>query len=112
MRERVRERVLEIWIEPGLVNELGGLQVFESTAEHFLWQIGDRLKESDRHVSADNGGDLEQSLIFRCEPVDTRCEHRLDRGRDLDRLDWLRQPIPSWLASQRLCLHQRPDGLL
>jgi hypothetical protein len=34
-----------------------------------------------------------------------------DRGRDLDRLDRLRQPIPPVLPRQRLCLHQRPDGL-
>src|SRR5207249_1398889 len=35
----------------------------------------------------------------------------LNRGRDLDRLDWLHQPIPSALARQGLRLHQRPDRL-
>ena len=38
--------------------------------------------------------------------------HRLDRGRDLDRLDRLRQPVPATLSRQRLRLHQRPDRLL
>ena len=46
------------------------------------------------------------------EPVDARRQHHLDGGRDLDRLDRLRQPIPAALPLQRLRLHQRPDRLL
>ena len=44
VHERVLEGVLEIRIEAGLVQELGGLQGFESAPERFLGQIGDRLE--------------------------------------------------------------------
>ena len=112
MRERVREGVLEIRIEPGLIDELGGLQVVESATEHLVREISDRLEQRQRHVLADDGGDLQQTFVLRGEPVDARRQHRLDRRRDLDRLDWLRQPILARLSRQRLCLHQRPDRLL
>jgi hypothetical protein len=46
------------------------------------------------------------------EPVDAGRQHRLDRGRDLDRLDRLGQPIPAPLPGQRFRLHEGPDGLL
>ena len=112
VRERVLEGVLEIRKEPGLVEELGGLQVVEPATERLVRQLGDRLEQRERHVLADDGGDLEQAFVLRGEPVDARRQHRLDRGRDLDRLDRLRQPIPASLPRQRLRLHQRPDGLL
>jgi hypothetical protein len=46
--ERVREGVLEIRIEPGLVEELGGLQVVESATERLVRQAGDRLEQYTR----------------------------------------------------------------
>ena len=65
VRERVLEGVLEIRIEPRLVEELGGLQVVESATERLVRQLGDRLQQRERHVLADDGGDLEQALVLR-----------------------------------------------
>ena len=93
MGERVLERVLEIRKQPRLVEELGGLEVVEPAAERLVRQLGDRLEQRERHVLADDGGDLEEALVLRGEPVDARRQDRLDRGRDLDRLDRLRQPV-------------------
>jgi hypothetical protein len=58
VRERVREGVLEIRKQPGLVEELGGLQVVESATERLVRQLGDRLEQRERHFLADDGGDL------------------------------------------------------
>ena len=112
MGERVLEGVREVRIEAGLVEELGGLERFESAAERLVREFGDRLEQRERDVLADDGGDLEEALVLGRQPVDARRQDRLDRGRNLDRLDRLRQPIPAARPIQRLRLHQRPDGLL
>ncbi len=112
VRERVLERVLEIRIEPGLVDELGRLQPVEPAAERLVGQLGDRLEQCQRHVLADDRGDLQEALVLRGKPVDAGRQDRLDGGGNLDRLDRLRQPIPASLPHQRLRLHQRPDRLL
>ena len=109
MRERVLEGVLEIREQAGLVEQVGGLERFESATERVIWQLGDRLEQRERHVLAHDGSRLEQAFVLRGEPVDPRGENRLDRGRDLDRLDRLRQAIPSARAIQRLRLRQRSD---
>ena len=97
---------------PRLVDELGGLQAVERAAERLVRQLGDRLEQGERHVLADDGGDLQQVFIFRGEPVDAGRQYRLNRGRDLDGLDRLRQAILASLPLQRFRLHQRPDRLL
>jgi hypothetical protein len=58
VRERVLEFVLEIGIEPGLVEELGGVQVVETASKRLVREVGDRLEQSERQVLADDGGDL------------------------------------------------------
>jgi hypothetical protein len=67
--ERVVEGVLEIRIEPGLVEELGGLQVVESAAERLVRQLGDRL-------SSANGTSL--------PTTEATCSRRLPPGRAVD----------------------------
>jgi hypothetical protein len=56
--ERMLEGVLEVGIEPGLVDELGGLQTVESAPERIVREVGDRLEEWPRHVLADDRGEL------------------------------------------------------
>src|SRR5437899_954767 len=112
VRERVLERILEIRIEPGLVEKLGALQAVEPAPERLVGQFGDRLEQRERHVLADYGSDLQESFIFLGQPVDARCQHHVDRGWDLDRLDRSRQLIASALSRQRLRLHQRANRLL
>jgi hypothetical protein len=54
VRERVLERVLQIGKQPRLVDELGSLQVVESATKRLIRQLGDRLKQHERHVLANN----------------------------------------------------------
>src|SRR5713226_3556325 len=112
MRQRMTERVLRLGEQACLVKELCGPKMRESATERLVRELGDRLEQRERYVLADDGGRLEQTFVLREEPVDARRQHRLDRGRNLDRLDRLRQPIPTALSHQRLRLHQRPDRLL
>jgi hypothetical protein len=58
VREGVLEGVLEIRIEPGLVEELGRLESVEAAPERLIRQVGDRLEERERHVLADDGAYL------------------------------------------------------
>jgi len=112
VRQGVLEGVFEIREHPRLIDELGGLQVVEPAPERVVRQLGDRLEQRERHVLADDGGDLQEALVLWSQPVDARCQHHLDGGRNLDRLDWLRQPIPAAPPRQRLRLHEGLDGLL
>jgi hypothetical protein len=108
----VLEGVGEIRIEPGLDEELGGLQAIEAAVERVVGDVGDGPEEGEQHVLADDARRLEQALVLGREAIDPRGEHHLDRGRNLDRLDGVDQAIPSALAGQRAGLHERADGLL
>jgi hypothetical protein len=111
VREGMLEGILEIGIEPSFVEELARLQVVESATERLVRELGDRLEQGEWHVFADDRGGLQEAFLLRGETVDASCQHYLDRGRNLDRLDRLRQPIPAALSPQHLGLHQHPDGL-
>ncbi len=78
--EGVLEGVFEIREQAPLVEELGGLQTGEAAAERLLGQLGDGLKEGERHILADHRGGLEQTLLLGGEPVDPGGQNRLDRG--------------------------------
>ena len=60
--QRVLEGVLEVRDEPGLVQELGGLQGREPTSQRVLGDVRDGLQEGERHVLADDRGRLEERL--------------------------------------------------
>jgi hypothetical protein len=84
------------------------------------WMMGERerlrelvIEALSRFVAHKMGdGHLEEALVLRSEAVDARCQHHLDRGRSLDGLEGLRQPIPAALPRQRLRFDQRPHGFL
>ena len=88
------------------------MQGLEPAAKRVVADVGDGPEQRERHVLSDDGGDLQEPLVVRSQPVDARREHGLDGGRDLDRLDWLEQPIPSALSLERSGLHEPPDRLL
>lgn len=104
MRTRIRE-------QPRLVDELGRRQVVEPTTKRRVRELGDRVEERERDIVADDGGDLEEALVLLSKPVDARCQHHLDGGRELDRLGRLHQPILSALPRQHGRFHQRPAGM-
>src|SRR5882724_9072630 len=112
VRERVLEGVFEVGKEARLVEELGGLEAGQTTPEVGFILLGDRLKQRERHVMADDGGRLEQTLLLDGQPVDARGQNRVDAGRDLDGLDGLDEAIRAGLADERLRLHKGSDALL
>ena len=61
----VLESVFEIGKEARLVEELGGLQMGEALAQLLFGRVLDRLKERERHVLADDGGGLQETLLPR-----------------------------------------------
>ena len=111
VRQRVRERVLDLREELRLVDELCGAQAIEAPTEGFIRQFGNLLKDGQRDVIAHDGGRLQETLVLRSEAIDARRQHGLDRRRHVERMDRLRQAIPSWLSDQEIRLHQRSDGL-
>jgi hypothetical protein len=54
---------------------------------------------------------LKEALVLRREPVDARGQDRLGRGRDLEALGCLRQPMCASLTRQDLRLDEGPDAL-
>ena len=112
VRERVLERVLEVRKEPGLVEELRGLQVRELGAHLVLRRVGDGQEQRHGHVLADDGGGLEQSLGLGRQAVDARGQDGLHGGGDLQVLDGPGEPVGAALAGQGRRLHQGPHTLL
>jgi len=86
--------------------------VVEPTTKRRVRELGDRVEERERDIVADDGGDLEEALVLLSKPVDARCQHHLDGGRELDRLGRLHQPILSTLPRQHGRFHQRPAGMV
>ena len=110
--ERVPEAVLEIGKEARLVEELGGLEVGEAAPKVGFVLLGDRLKQRERYVMADDRGRLEQTLLFDGQTIDARRQDGLDAGRDLDGVDGLNETIRAGLPDERLRLHKGSDALL
>ncbi len=84
MGQCMRERVLEVGEEPGFPEEFSGLKGFESMAQSILRLFGDKPEEREWDILADRSGLLEQALVLRGEPVDTRGQHSPHRVRDLN----------------------------
>ena len=84
VRQRVLERVLGIGPRARLVQEFSALEAGECALQLAVRHVGERANHRDGHVFADDGGDLEQALVRRGEPLDARQEHLLDRVRYSD----------------------------
>ena len=110
--QRVAERVLHARKEAELVEEISGLEDGEVAPDLVLRHVGDGLEQYQRHILADDGGRLQQALRLRRQAIDAWGQDGVDRGRELDALDGLDQPIRAPLARQRLGLHERADALL
>ena len=81
--ERVLERVLEVRKEPGLVEELRGLEVRQLGAHLVLRRVGNGQEQRQGHVLADDRGGLEQALGLGRQAVDARGQDGLNRGGNL-----------------------------
>ena len=60
----VLERVLKVREESCLVEELGGLEVGQASAETLFGSLGDGLEEREWHVLANDGGSLQKPLVL------------------------------------------------
>ena len=58
--EGVLEGILALGKEPGLVQELGGLEVGEAAVQCLFGRLGDRLEEGEGHLQADHRGRLQE----------------------------------------------------
>jgi hypothetical protein len=56
----------------------------EAQAERFLRGLGHGLEERQGNLGADDGGGLQKLFLLRRQPVNTRRQHRLHGGRDLN----------------------------
>jgi hypothetical protein len=110
--ERVLERVLAVRKEPGLVEELRGLQVSQLGPHLGLRRVGNGQEQRHGHVLADDGSGLEQSLGLRRQAVDTRGQNGLNGGGDRQVLDGPGEPVGAALADEGRRLHQSPHTLL
>jgi hypothetical protein len=98
--EGVLEGVLDLGEQARLVEELGGLQMGEAPAERRLGHLGHGLEERQRHLVADDGSSVQKRFLLRREPVDTRRQHRLHRGRHLNARERPGQAIGPALPEQ------------
>jgi hypothetical protein len=93
VRQGVFEGVFQLGEEPRLIEELGRLEVHETTMQHRLRHVGDRLQQGQGHLHAGDRCRLEQALLLRWQPINARRQHCLHRAWDLNGLDVRRQPI-------------------
>src|SRR4029453_5959012 len=112
VREGLLKCIFALGIEPHLVEELRRLEVGEAAMEVRLRQLSNGLHQRQGHLMADDGGDLEEAFVLWRQPVDTRRQHRMYRGRHLNGREGLRQAIGAWLADQYPRLHEGTDALL
>ena len=110
--EGVLERVLGRREEPGLVEELRGLQPRQAIPQ-LIFRLLRRLeKHGPGDVLADDGGGLEKLLVPGREAVDARGENGLHGGGHLNGDGILAEAIRAGLAHQHLGLHERAHALL
>src|SRR5262249_16254137 len=106
------ETVLDVRVEPCLLQELCSLQVIETATERLLWQLSDRLQQNERHVLANNRGNLQEPLVLGRETVNARGQDGLHRTGDLDGVNGWGEVVAAAFAYQHLRLHQRSHRLL
>jgi hypothetical protein len=97
--EGVLERVLEVRKEPGLVEELRGLEVSQLGAHLLLRSVRDGQEQPHGHIRADDRGRLEQPLGLGFQAVDARGQDGLHGRGNRQLLDGPREPVGAALAS-------------
>jgi hypothetical protein len=110
--QSVLERVFEVGEETGLIEGFCGLQPRETLSQLIFGVLGNRLKEIEGYVLADNSSSLEYPLVLRQEAVDACREDRLHGCRHPNRMVLHRQTVRAAAADQRPGFHQSPDTLL
>ncbi len=110
--QRVLEGVFGAGRQVDLVEELEALQLGQPAAQILIGGLGDGFEQGQRHVLADDRGDLQQGAMLGRQPVDAGGEHGLDGARDLDLVGGLRQAKMDRLADQHAGIDEGADDLL
>src|SRR5215470_3051452 len=110
--QRVLECVLELGEQTSLIEKLCCLQASERLSDHLLRLFDDRFEQRERHVLADYGRCLKQSLVFRRKVVDSSGQHRLRCGGKVKALDRPRQAVGTAFTREGPRLEQHPNALL
>src|SRR5215472_14335419 len=112
VRERMRESVLAIGNELGLIEKLSRLQAGEGLEELSVGELCGGLKERQGDVRADHRGGLEQTLCGGRQTVDAGRQDGLYRGGDVEGVEAPREMITASLAHEGTRLRQCPHGFL
>jgi hypothetical protein len=106
------ERVLDLRKETCLIEKLGGLKSRKPVAKFLLSLIGDRLEKNERYILPNDGCRLKKTLLLGWKPVNSSCQHGLDRCWYLGPLNRFSRTIISSLTGQKICFYECPDALL
>ena len=109
--EGVLEGVLQVRKELCRVEKFSSLQIVEQTAKLVLCQPADCMQEGEWDVVSNDGRLLQQALLGGGQRVDTRSEHRLHRGRDLDARERPRKAVAAARALEHAGIDQRSHDL-
>ena len=112
MGEGVLEGVGTLGKQAGLVQELCGLQLRQTTVQRLVGRVGDGLQQRPGHLGANDGGGLEQAFVLRWQPIDARRQQRLHGGRHLQRVKRVGHVIGAPCPDQYPLLHQRAHTFL
>src|SRR5262245_54316995 len=104
------ERELELWKQAGLIDEFGGLEIGEISAE-ITTPVLEGLKQGYRHIPCVPRARLPQALRVGRESIDPPGQQRLHRRRHSDRWDIGHQAIRAAFAGESSRLHKGPHGL-
>ena len=102
----------EVRNEPGLVEELSGLELDDLGAHLMLRGVDDGQEHRHGHVLADDGGGLEQPLGLGPHAIDAGGQDGLNGAGNLQLFDGPGEPVGAALAGQGRRLDQGPHTLL
>ena len=103
--EGVLEGILQVRKELCRIKKFGILQIAEQAAEVVVRQPGNCTQKGQWDVVSNDRRLLQQALLGGGQRVDTRGEHRLHRGRDLDARE---RPRKAVVAARALEHANRP----
>ncbi|MCY1283203.1 hypothetical protein D9M70_320760 [compost metagenome] len=108
----VLEGVLDFRERRSFVDEIRSLQVGQQRMQFVVLQLGHPQHQALREFLADHRQRLQQFFLRQRQPVDTRGQHALDRGGDMEQRRRLLDAVAAGLAQQRAFLAQGLDHFL
>ena len=98
-------------VRPAGLSKLEPTQSVEGRLDPGRTPFGQRAQGAQREVGADHRGDLQHAPIRGVEPLQTRRQKCMDRGRDGDGVDIDREPPAGRFGDENPVVHEHPDQL-